>query len=257
MTDSSTTSWDAIADDWTRHADANDYRNVFLMPVTLELLGNVYGKTILDVGCGEGGYCRRLHDLGANVTGIDGSARLIETAVQRSGDAGHYLVRNANNLHGLADAVFDIVLATMSLMDVEDYSGSVSEVHRVLRPGGRFLMSITHPCFSSHGSKWKRHDDGHFEHYQVDRYFDRQAWEEYVTDKFSHAVLFRHMPLGDFINPLTALGFKMTRFHEPVPTEDQIRQSKRLERLQRIPLVLFMEWQNDQEIQQAVAHDGI
>jgi ubiquinone/menaquinone biosynthesis C-methylase UbiE len=242
MTDSSTQSWDAIADDWTSHADTNDYRNVFLIPVTLELLGNVSGKTVLDLGCGEGGYSRILRGLGASVMGVDGSERLIRIAAERSGDSSHYLVRNANNLHGLADASFDMVLATMSLMDIEDYPGAVAEIHRVLRPGGRLLMSITHPCFSGPQSKWKRSASGELEYFQVDRYMERQTWEEYVTAKFRHPVLFRHMPLADYVNPLLAAGFRMTRFHEPLPTQEQIDKAPRLARLRRIPYFLFLDW---------------
>ena len=48
--DRSTESWDAIADDWVRHADTNDYRNLFLMPRMLAMLGGVAGQRILDLG---------------------------------------------------------------------------------------------------------------------------------------------------------------------------------------------------------------
>ncbi|HMC23475.1 MAG TPA: class I SAM-dependent methyltransferase, partial [Thermoanaerobaculia bacterium] len=58
--DSSTRSWEKVADDWVRHADANDYRNLFLLPLMLEMLGDVKGRAVLDVGCGEGGYSREL-----------------------------------------------------------------------------------------------------------------------------------------------------------------------------------------------------
>lgn len=243
MKDNSTQSWDRIADDWARHADTNDYRNLFLMPVTFELLGDVSGKNILDLGCGEGAYCRAFTKRGAYVTGIDGSERLINIAKARTDESITFLVRNANCLDGIEVDSFDIVLALMSLMDIEDYKGSISEVYRVLKKGGLLLMSILHPCFSSRQSRWKRNEDGAFEYYQVDAYFERQVWEEHITDRFRYPVLFRHMPLADFINPLIQLGFRLTRFHEPVPTDKQIQASRRLERLRRIPLFLFMEWE--------------
>lgn len=243
MEDSSTKSWDRIAEDWVRHANTNDYRNLFLMPITFELLGDVSGKKILDMGCSEGAYCRELLKRGADVTGIDGSELLINIATARSDESITFLVRNANCLDGIEADSFDIVLASMSLMDVEDYEGSISEVHRVLKKSGILLMSILHPCFSSRQSRWKRNEDGAFEYYQVDAYFERQVWEEHITDRFKHPVFFRHMPLTDFINPIIQLGFRLTRFYEPVPTDKQIRASRRLERLRRIPLFLFMEWE--------------
>ena len=66
--DTSTRSWDGIADDWVAHADVNDYRNHYLMPRMLTMLGDVAGKAMLDLGCGEGGYARELARRGARVT---------------------------------------------------------------------------------------------------------------------------------------------------------------------------------------------
>ena len=82
--DSSTESWERIADEWVAHADTNDYRNDFLMPLTLRMLGDVRGRNILDLGCGDGGYARELARGGAAVVGVDGSERLIELARQRA-----------------------------------------------------------------------------------------------------------------------------------------------------------------------------
>lgn len=86
--DSSTRSWDAIADDWVAHADTNDYRIHFLMPLMLAMLGDVRGRKILDLGCGEGAYSRELARRGAQVTGVDGSARLVEVARARAAAEG-------------------------------------------------------------------------------------------------------------------------------------------------------------------------
>src|SRR5213083_3509867 len=101
--DSSTRSWDDIADDWVSHADTNDYRNHYLMPRMLAMLGDVAGKTILDLGCGEGGYARELARRGARVTGVDGSERLIEVARERARHDGleiPFVHANASALDG-------------------------------------------------------------------------------------------------------------------------------------------------------------
>lgn len=246
MEDSSTISWNQIAEEWVDHADSNDYRNFFLIPNTFALLGEVAGKKILDVGCGEGGYTRMLARKGADVTGIDGSARLIDIAKQRAEKenlAISYEVRNASSLHGVRDESFDVALAAMSLMDVEDYKSTVAEIYRVLKKGGELLMSITHPCFTGRDSRWRRNEDGVIDHYAVDNYMNREAWEEFVTDKFTRPVLFRHMPLEDFMSGLIESGFRLSLFKEPAPTPEQIKESERLKRLNRIPLFLFMKWE--------------
>jgi 2-polyprenyl-3-methyl-5-hydroxy-6-metoxy-1,4-benzoquinol methylase len=86
--DSSTRSWEAAADDWVAHADTSDFQNHFLQPRMLDMAGDVSGRRVLDLGCGEGAYSRALVRRGARVTGIDGSARLIEIARRRAAAAG-------------------------------------------------------------------------------------------------------------------------------------------------------------------------
>src|SRR5262245_43656181 len=126
--DTSTRSWNAIADEWISHADTNDYRNHYLMPRMFALLGDVRGTAILDLGCGEGGYARELACRGARVTGADGSQRLVEVARQRARRENldiPFVCANANALSEISAGAFDIVVAAMSLMDVEDYDGAI------------------------------------------------------------------------------------------------------------------------------------
>jgi 2-polyprenyl-3-methyl-5-hydroxy-6-metoxy-1,4-benzoquinol methylase len=245
--DSSTRSWDAVADDWVAHADTNDYRNHFLLPFTLALLGDVRDRRILDLGCGEGGYGRALAARGARVVAVDGSARLVEVARRRAEEAGQRiecLIANAAALEGdaLEEDSFDIVLASMMLMDVEDYEGVVREVWRVLARGGFLLMSITHPCFSAPVSRWVSEGQPD-EHFAVDRYLQPLAWDAFMAAHFRRPVIRRHRPLQDYVNPLLECGFALCALHEPAATAEQIAKSPRLERLARIPYFLFMRWE--------------
>ena len=244
--DSSTRSWNAAADDWVAHADENDYRNFFLLPRMLRMLGDVAGRNILDLGCGEGGYSRELAQRGARVTGVDGSERLIEIARERARAAKldiEYVCANASALEGLRDESFDVVMAAMSLMDVEDYPAAVREVHRVLASGGELLMSITHPCFTAPVSHWVRDAAGGLEVFAVDRYFDRAAWEDQITGRFRTPVIRRHRPLEDYMDALLGTGFLLREFLEPTATPEDIAKSARFQKLTRIPYFLFMRWQ--------------
>jgi 2-polyprenyl-3-methyl-5-hydroxy-6-metoxy-1,4-benzoquinol methylase len=243
--DSSTRSWDSVADDWIRHADANDYRNELLLPLTLDLLGDVRGLEILDLGCGEGGYSRELAARGANVVGVDGSARLISAARGRAAQAGlevEYLCANANALHPIGTASRDVVVAAMVLMDVEDYAGTIGEIWRVLRSGGRLLMSILHPCFSAPGAEWVKSEAGDLLFFKVDRYLQAAEWEDFITARFRQPVIRRHQPLEAFLRPLLGRGFVLRDLREPgAPATPS--SSPRLERLNRIPYFLFLSWQ--------------
>jgi ubiquinone/menaquinone biosynthesis C-methylase UbiE len=244
--DSSTRSWESIADDWVSHADKNDYRNHFLLPLMLQMLGDVRGLKILDLGCGEGGYSRELARRGAKVLGIDGSPRLIEVARQRALAEKldiEYLCANASALDAVAPASFQRVLASMSLMDVEDYHGAVQEAHRVLVSGGHLWMSITHPCFSAPVSEWVRDETGRPQCFAVDRYFERTAWDSTIAREFRAPVVRRHRPLEDYMGALLEVGFVLREFREPSATEQDLKKSQRFAYLTRIPYFLFMQWQ--------------
>jgi ubiquinone/menaquinone biosynthesis C-methylase UbiE len=244
--DSSTRSWEGIADDWVSHADTNDYRNFFLIPRMLRMVGEVRDLSILDLGCGEGGYSRELVRRGASVMGIDGSERLIEIARGRAAAEGldvDYRCLNASALEGIAPESFHGAVAPMSLMDVEDYDSAVREMHRVLAPGGSLWMSITHPCFSGPVSEWVMDEAGRPRFFAVDRYFERTAWPDRITRKFRATVLRRHRPLEDYIRAPLQAGFALREFREPGATEEDLKNSARFERLTRIPYFLFMRWE--------------
>jgi 2-polyprenyl-3-methyl-5-hydroxy-6-metoxy-1,4-benzoquinol methylase len=244
--DSSTRSWDAAADDWVAHADTSDYQNLFLLPRMFRLLGVVSGRRVLDLGCGEGAYSRELVRRGARVTGIDGSARLIEVARQRAVAANldiDYRCVNASALDGIAPGSFDLIVASMSLMNVEDYAGAIREAHRVLVRGGELCMSITHPCFSAPVSDWVRGKGRHPQHFAVDRYFERIAWDDRIAPTFRTPTLRRHRPLEDYIGGALQAGFVLREFQEPMATEDDLNASARFEHMTRVPYFLFMRWQ--------------
>jgi ubiquinone/menaquinone biosynthesis C-methylase UbiE len=244
--DTSTRSWNAIADDWIAHADTNDYRNHYLMPRMLAMLGDVSGRAVLDLGCGEGGYARELSRRGARVTGVDGSERLLEVARERARAEAvdvSFVNANANALIGIETASFDRVAASMSLMDVEDYDGAIGEVHRVLRAGGELVMSITHPCFSAPVSEWVRDSTGELRHFAVDRYFERTAWEATIAPAFRRTVVRRHRPLEDYMASPLEHGFALRDFCEPSVTDAELKLSRRFRKLRRIPYFLFLRWQ--------------
>lgn len=243
--DSSTKSWNDIGLEWAKFSEQNDYRNHFLIPNTISMMGNVQGKYILDLGCGEGGYSRILSKMGAFVTGVDCVNNLIELAKEKSKQEGlniNYLVKNSSDLNELGEKTYDNVLASMMLMDCEDFKGTISEIYRVLKSNGRVIFSILHPCFSGQDVGWRKDDLGGF-YFSSDNYFSTAPWEEEISNAFSKKVIYRHRPLQDYFSTLLNCGFNLIRLVEPVPTEEQMQASSRMKRLTRIPLFLFMEWE--------------
>ena len=243
--DSSTRSWDAAADDWVAHADTSDYQNLFLQPRMLALAGDVAGQRVLDLGCGEGAYSRALAGRGARVSGVDGSARLIDVARQRAAAAGLAIdctCANASALDGYASGSFDLIVASMILMNVEDYAGAIREAHRVLVAGGALCMSITHPCFSAPVSDWVGGKGRRARHFAVDRYFERMAWNDRIAPSFGTPTLRRHRPLEDYLKGAIDAGFVLREFQEPMATPEDLKASSRFEYMTRVPYFLFMRW---------------
>jgi ubiquinone/menaquinone biosynthesis C-methylase UbiE len=107
----------------------------------------VCGTQTVDVGCGEGRLCRDLKQLGHNVIGVDASETLIRLA-QEADPEGTYICADAAALP-LADDLADLVVAFMSLQDVDDLNQAVSEIARVLSKGGRACAAIVHPLNSA------------------------------------------------------------------------------------------------------------
>ena len=156
--DRSTIAWNAMGDEWFELAQTGEARNCFIMPNMLKFIGDVKGKKILDLGCGEGGYSRELAKRGAELVSIDCSKKAIEYATKLACDENlqiQHFVRNSNDLFDIASEQFDIVMCSMMLMDCEDFEGTIREVVRVLKPGGRLLASVLHPCFDgNHERRW-------------------------------------------------------------------------------------------------------
>ncbi|WP_368744595.1 class I SAM-dependent methyltransferase [Desertibaculum subflavum] len=110
--------------------------------VILDLIGEVGGRRVLDVGCGDGALAVDLLRRGAEVTGIDVSSAMIEAAKRRAaglrGDIA-FEIADARKLP-FPDASFDVVTAITILCFIEDAQPVFREIARVLRPGGRLVI---------------------------------------------------------------------------------------------------------------------
>jgi SAM-dependent methyltransferase len=201
--------YETLADGYNERIDHKPHNAYYDRPNTLALLPDVKGKAILDAACGPGKYAEILLAQGAQVTGFDISPRMIELAQDRNSGNGIFFVHDlATPFDSLTDAAFDVVLCALAMHYVEDWTPTIQEFHRVLRPGGQLVLSIEHPFFD-------------FNYFQSSRYFDVEPVQA-TWKGFGRPVVVPcyRRPLGACIAPLTDNGFYIDRLVEPKPTAE-------------------------------------
>ncbi len=148
--------WNQNAPFWDDYiGEGNAFQLQLVRPATERLLALQPGERVLDIGCGNGNFSRRMAELGASVLAFDFSEAFIERARLRSQDqAGRieYRVVDATNrdqLLALGRQSFDAAVASMVLMDMAAIEPLLDSLHELLKPDGRFVFSIMHPCFNT------------------------------------------------------------------------------------------------------------
>jgi SAM-dependent methyltransferase len=133
--------------------DGNDFFNILLWPAVERLLKPQPGERILDVACGNGLTSRRVANAKARVTAFDVSPAMIAIAAGHPGRLNiDYRVVDATDraaLLGLGAGAFDGALCNMALMDMADIEPLMTALAVLLKPGGRFVFSVLHPCFNN------------------------------------------------------------------------------------------------------------
>jgi SAM-dependent methyltransferase len=230
--------WNTSAAAWIRFVDEGDVNRTHLLdPLMLELCGEVAAMRVLDVGCGEGRFCRMLRARGAQTVGLDPTRALIEEARKRD-PHGSYLLADAVKLP-LADASFDLCVSYVSLVDIEDYRRAIAELARVLKPGGCVVFANLQPYATTNMNGWAKDAAGKKLCFPIDNYTTERAligrWRGIEVVQY-------HRPLGAIMTAFLATGLILRRFIEPVATAEARRAHPILEDDQRLPLFVVLEW---------------
>ena len=192
-------------------------------PVMIELMGDVAGRRVCDLACGEGRGARWLAAQGARVVALDVSADLLALARRRERDEHRgiaYVRADAQGADALAAETFDAVMCNMALMDVPALEPTVRGAARMLRPGGRLVLSVTHPCFKApRAGELVDHADGSWRR-TVGGYFQEGRWERPGRDGAWLPRVAYHRTISTYVNALADAGLVLERLRE-VPVADQ------------------------------------
>jgi SAM-dependent methyltransferase len=198
-----TMDYDAFAEAYSADNEVNLLNGHYERPAMIELAGDVAGRRILDVGCGSGPLTAALRDRGAVISGFDLSTAMVALARARLGADADVVVHDLAEALPYADAAFDDVVASLVLHYLEDWSGPLAELHRVLRPGGRLIASVNHPLVYTALNP------------EAD-YFDVAAFT-YDAEHAGRTVVYTnwHRPLHAMSDAFAAAGFRIRTISEP------------------------------------------
>jgi SAM-dependent methyltransferase len=235
--------WDASAAAWIADmGERGDFGREFVLDAPMLARVDAFvaarpGAAIraLDVGCGEGRFCRLLRARGIETIGVDPTRALVAHARELD-PAGAYRIGRAEALD-VPDASIDLVVSYVTLVDVPDLTRAIAEMARVVRPGGRVLIANL-TSFGTAGMEggWHVGPDG-VERFTIDRYLEERvesvAWRGIRIENW-------HRPLSRYMQDLLAQGLVLRHFDEPRPSGGDPARGARYE---RVPWFVLMEWE--------------
>jgi SAM-dependent methyltransferase len=212
---------------WVRTPGHDEWHWRLNWPAFVELLPQA-GRLTLDLGCGAGRGGLALRERGHRVVGVDAAPTMVRLA-RETGAYDEVHLADAAALP-LDDGAVDLVVAYMSLHDIEDLAGALRASARALEPGGRLCGAIVHPLASAHlGS------DAETPYFEPAHYTD--VVERDGIEMAFHGI---HRPLEAYFEALHGAGFAVERLREPAPTDEDVAALPALAKVRRRPA--FLHW---------------
>ena len=208
------------------------------VPALRRVLPDLAGLHVLDLGCGFGDFARFARGMGAaSVLAVDVSEKMIAEAVRLTNDPGiQYLVAAIEDA-SFEPGAFDLVVSSMALHYVLDYTAALRLVFDALKFGGAFAFSVEHPICTANPVGWVRSSSGEIEHWPIDRYQDEGKRE---TRWFVEGVAKFHRTTETYVSGLLAGGFRLDHLGEPRPVEAALAERPALETELRRPPILLL-----------------
>ncbi len=183
--------------------DAGDFaRRHLLTPTLLDLLGDVAGSKVLDAGAGNGYLAHLLAGMGADVTALEPADGPFRYIVEREMAQPLGITCLQQDLSKMTqfNGHFDLVVASMVLLDIADFRPAIANCLRAVRPSGSFIFSLEHP-FTDVANRSELP-------FKVDDYFTERAFPRRIAHNF-------HRTLETYVDALADCGALVERIKEP------------------------------------------
>jgi ubiquinone/menaquinone biosynthesis C-methylase UbiE len=182
----------------------------------LQLIGDVKGKHVLEIGCGGGQCSIAFAKRGAIVTGIDISDEQVEFArklAEENRASATFRQGDVTSLRGISDESQEVMFSAYALMYVESLDRCFAEVQRVLKPGGLFVFSLDHPFWYCLAEKELRIEFAYFDHEYSYEWEQKGLESRPLVRQFQRTV-------GEYYRLLRGAGLDVLDIIEPEPVEE-------------------------------------
>ena len=205
-------------------------------PVVHELLGDVQGQDILDLGCGDGRFgLELLKAQASSYTGVDGSENMVRAA--QANLLGTVGIARRERLEELTipQEAYSRVCARLVLHYIQDLANTFRAISKSIKSNGLFVFSVEHPVITS--SDIAAQESGVKQSWTVDNYFDTGPR---VTNWMGGRVLKYHRTIEDYFAAVQAAGLVVETLREARPARQNFTDEGLFERRRRIPLFLII-----------------
>jgi len=193
-----------LASEYASSVNTKSYNAYYERPIMLDLVGDVRGKEILELGCSTGFYTNELTKMGANVLGVDGSKEMLAYAKEINPTL-NFKCFDLNDTLDLPKR-FDIVFASLVVHYIKDLRKLYSELYSLLKPSGKIIISTHNPV-----NEYLRLSDDYLK-------------IEYVEDTWKFGEKLYKMnyytrSIQETLMPLIENGFELSKVLEPKPKD--------------------------------------
>src|SRR3989338_325721 len=190
-----------------------------VFPAALRLLGLQRIERLLDVACGQGAFCREARKRADHIVSLDASRTLIELARQGSPRDIQFFTSDARKFSEeiVKRAPFDALSCILALGNIDDAASVLNECAKVLKPQGRLVLVITHPCFRiPRQSGWGWDEQRKLQYRRIDRYASEMKIPVTMHPGRggSEVTWTFHRPLSYYVTALRRAGFAVDAMEE-------------------------------------------
>lgn len=214
-TDAEITNYDLIAERFVEHAGRLDsWNNLYERPNTIARLPELKGKNVLDLGCSTGFFTEYALGKGADVTAVDASQKLIDRLMKKikSPKVRLHCADIGQPMTFLKSASFDVIICSLVLDYVKDWKPVFEEFYRVVKKGGRVIISTGHPFAQYLYMQRIGRSESYFAFEMYKDVWARRGAQPFTTHYYIR-------PLHEVLRPIVQSKFKIISIDEPAPDE--------------------------------------